>query len=85
MIDELTILGQLKGQEIKAFKMICVEFSAPLEDYAFTLIGDANKARTVVEDVLGVIWVTNAFSNVSPPIIEYLREEVRKRCLQENR
>ena len=84
MIDELTIIQKLKGHDIKAFKVLCVEFSEILEDFAFSLIGNANKAGEIVTDVLGRSWATGAFANVSPPILDFLREEVRKACSKES-
>lgn len=84
MIDEISILNRLNNQDIKAFKLLCQEYIVPLEEFAFTFLNDDNKARDIVTDFLGKMWATNAFGNVSPPIIEYFKNEVRIICSKHN-
>ena len=78
MIDEIIILERLKNQDIKAFKELCFEFLQPLEDYAYSLVNDARGARDLSVDVMGRLWATNGFANASLPLLEFLKEEIRK-------
>jgi hypothetical protein len=80
MEDEIILLQRLQKNDIQAFKMVCVEFSLPLEDVAFDILKDANKARETVTNVLGRMLSIN-FLNASPPIFEFLCEEIRKDCM----
>jgi len=80
MNDEAAILQRLRNHDIKAFKILCIESYETLEDFAFSLVNDANLSREIVSDVLGWLWAKEAFSNASLPILEFLNGEVRKEC-----
>jgi len=82
MIDEIDILERLGNQDIKAFKEICMEFLEPLENFAFSLLNDANKSREVVTDVFSKIWATKGFENASLPLLGFFQEQVRAACLK---
>lgn len=78
MNDEVTILKQLQRSDIKAFKLVYMEFIAPLDELAYALTKDHNRAREIVDEVLGNSWNNGSILNISLPIFNYLSEEVRK-------
>jgi hypothetical protein len=82
MENETIILERLKSQDIKAFKIVCLEFLKPLDDYAFTLLNDAAKSSELVSDVVGKIWATNGFLNATLPLLDFLKARVKEVCVK---
>ena len=80
MIDETTILADLKAHRFIAFKLIICEFSEDLEALAISQLGDRKIANEIVNDVFYASWLVSFSDCAAPPIRDFLAEKVKSAC-----
>ncbi|MES1216892.1 MAG: hypothetical protein ABUT20_15360 [Bacteroidota bacterium] len=79
-IDESILLEELKKKDVRAFAKLYNDYSGDLLVLAFSLLNDAPQAIQNVDELFINLWEGNKFENITPPIHNYLYNEIRKVC-----
>ncbi|MGC4038737.1 MAG: hypothetical protein QM764_22430 [Chitinophagaceae bacterium] len=78
--EQLYLLSELKHRNIKAFSRFYHEFSPDVFVLAFNLLNNEDQSRKKVDELFSNLWEENKFSDITPPIHNYLYNEMRKIC-----
>jgi len=84
MTDEHILLEKLKKKDIRAFKEFCLFFLEPLEEYAYSILKDSNRARDMTNYTVGRLWATTGFANAFLPLLTFIKEELNKNIEDSN-
>jgi heterodisulfide reductase subunit A-like polyferredoxin len=79
-MNEIEILARLQEQDIKAFKMLVIEYSNDMTVLAYLLLCNREQAMKVVDDILFRLLDPVYIAGVSPPLDKHLFAEIRGAC-----